>query len=143
VIIPVLDGIGIDLSNIVSTQNNNPLNPFGDADFNGDTVKGSLSSSGYYLGNEHDFYQTVVLSFVGAMSVQGMLGGNGTVQTNWYNGRDANDDYSVDFRLANGFVTALATPECLTWAMMILGFGAIGGAMRRERQRIALRSMPA
>lgn len=35
-------------------------------------------------------------------------------------------------------ITAYAVPEPATWAMMIIGFGAIGGAMRRRGQREAL-----
>jgi hypothetical protein len=37
--------------------------------------------------------------------------------------------------LANEFngVNASATPEPVTWAMLLMGFGALGGAMRRRR----------
>ena len=30
-----------------------------------------------------------------------------------------------------------AVPEQATWAMMILGFGAVGGAMRRRRLKVS------
>lgn len=49
----------------------------------------------------------------------------------------------ASFRLTDGYVAAIgglsvsgAVPEPATWAMMILGFGAVGGAMRR-RQSVA------
>ncbi len=35
------------------------------------------------------------------------------------------------------FAPAAAVPEPATWAMMLLGFGAIGGAMRRRRRSTA------
>ena len=48
--------------------------------------------------------------------------------------RDGGDkDYNdVLFSVSN----AIATPEPLTWSLLIMGFGAIGTAMRRQRGRI-------
>ncbi len=46
--------------------------------------------------------------------------------------------------LSTGFVTASATaataavPEPATWAMMIGGFGAVGGAMRYRRRKVSV-----
>ncbi len=37
-----------------------------------------------------------------------------------------------------GFQTWMAVPEPATWAMMILGFGLVGGAMRRRRVTAAI-----
>ena len=48
-------------------------------------------------------------------------------------GGDGND-YSGNFRIS---ALAAGVPEPATWALMILGFGAVGGAMRR-RARVAL-----
>ena len=54
--------------------------------------------------------------------------GNSVSQYTAVPGGDGND-YSGNFRI----VAALgAVPEPATWALMILGFGAIGGAMRRK-----------
>lgn len=38
----------------------------------------------------------------------------------------------------DGFVMAPAVPEPATWALLILGFGAIGGTMRRQPARLAV-----
>nr|WP_314441485.1 PEPxxWA-CTERM sorting domain-containing protein [uncultured Sphingomonas sp.] len=43
---------------------------------------------------------------------------------------------AADFGIDRVYVTA-AVPEPGTWAMMLLGFGAIGAAMRRRRRPIA------
>lgn len=52
---------------------------------------------------------------------------------------NANWNYFADFgnaRFSANFSPASAVPEPATWAMMILGFGFVGGAMRRRnRQR--------
>ena len=42
----------------------------------------------------------------------------------------------VDLVLDNVSVTGPAVPEPATWAFMIVGFGAVGGAMRRTRRRV-------
>ena len=50
-----------------------------------------------------------------------------------------NGEYSYDSTGLNGRITQLAAvPEASSWAMMVIGFGAVGGAMRR-RQRAAAR----
>lgn len=47
------------------------------------------------------------------------------------NGLNAGDAFSLT-------VTAGAVPEPATWAMMIAGFGLVGGVMRRRQDKIAL-----
>ncbi|NTZ43843.1 PEP-CTERM sorting domain-containing protein [Altererythrobacter sp. SALINAS58] len=42
--------------------------------------------------------------------------------------------YSLALPVASGEITA-AVPEPTTWAMMLLGFGFIGGAMRSAKRR--------
>ncbi len=44
----------------------------------------------------------------------------------------------ADVREASPFAATPAVPEPATWAMMLLGFGAIGGALR-GRQKVAAR----
>ena len=48
------------------------------------------------------------------------------------NGSNSNDSV-----LVSGFVSG-AIPESATWAMMIMGFGLIGAAMRRAKPRVAV-----
>lgn len=43
---------------------------------------------------------------------------------------------------AGGFATA-AVPEPATWALMLLGFGAVGAALRRDRRRVSGAAVPA
>ncbi|NTZ42149.1 PEPxxWA-CTERM sorting domain-containing protein [Altererythrobacter sp. SALINAS58] len=58
----------------------------------------------------------------------GLLLGNGVVVL----------DYDVEFEVAGAPLAAV--PEPTTWAMMLLGFGFIGGAMRsaKRRQKMAV-----
>ncbi|MEO9467510.1 PEPxxWA-CTERM sorting domain-containing protein [Parasphingorhabdus sp.] len=48
-------------------------------------------------------------------------------------GASGGDGYSVDYLSLVGDVAG-AVPEPATWAFMIFGFGAVGGAMRRQRK---------
>ena len=41
---------------------------------------------------------------------------------------------AADFAIDRVYVTA-AVPEPSTWALMLLGFGAVGGAMRMKRRK--------
>lgn len=52
-------------------------------------------------------------------------------------------NYLVRYQQVNGSGSAVGTPvgavpEPSTWAMMLLGFGAIGASMRRKRKPITL-----
>jgi hypothetical protein len=51
----------------------------------------------------------------------------------------------TSFNLADLTITGtgISVPEPATWMMMILGFGAIGGVMRRRRQPGSVSVMPA
>lgn len=44
-------------------------------------------------------------------------------------------------QLGTGFAATAAVPEPATWAMMLMGFGAMGFALRRNRRRTALLQM--
>jgi hypothetical protein len=80
------------------------------------------------------------ISFAGAAANAGPLTGSGTIS---FSGRRyGTSGYGLAFRLTDGFVRS-AAPEPESWALMILGFGAIGSAMRRERRRIGLKAIPA
>lgn len=67
-----------------------------------------------------------VLSWSGRSSI--MLG-----QGNLYFTTLITDGPRADYQLANQITSAV--PEPATWMMMILGVGAIGGALRRRRQQ--------
>ncbi|UUR08235.1 PEPxxWA-CTERM sorting domain-containing protein [Sphingomonas glaciei] len=57
-------------------------------------------------------------------------------------GFDTNGTGVVDLRQVRlGGVTMTAVPEPGTWAMMLLGFGAIGASMRRNRRRSTAKLM--
>jgi PEP-CTERM motif len=58
-----------------------------------------------------------------------IVGGIGNVVLSGPNGGELYGDYSVDS------VTIAAVPEPATWAMMIIGFGGAGAAMRRLRAK--------
>jgi hypothetical protein len=45
---------------------------------------------------------------------------------------------SVNVTGGAGIFTIAAVPESATWAMMIIGFGAVGGTLRRRSGRVAL-----
>jgi hypothetical protein len=60
----------------------------------------------------------------------------------------ATKDYLLNFNFISGKTPAKdvlldavnlssAVPETSTWAMMILGLGAVGGALRRRRQSVS------
>jgi len=49
------------------------------------------------------------------------------------------NSYDLAFKVTTLDGPLGAVPEPSTWALTILGFGLVGGAMRRQRRRIALR----
>ncbi|WP_375290925.1 PEPxxWA-CTERM sorting domain-containing protein [Qipengyuania sp.] len=75
----------------------------------------------------------------------GLTGGDayvgGKLMTNWAsiysNCKGAANNCDANFRVT-GDITAAAVPEPAAWALFILGFGAVGGAMRTSRKRTAV-----
>ena len=53
-------------------------------------------------------------------------------------GIDGTNNEIADFLQGSGMLTARAVPEPATWLTMLLGFGLIGGALRRNPRRVAL-----
>ena len=47
------------------------------------------------------------------------------------------NDFAVDNVAFTGPAPAAAVPETASWAMMVGGFGILGGAMRRQRMRVS------
>jgi hypothetical protein len=111
-----------------------------DIDFVGDDADGHLTVSGYRSPSPAA-PQALDVSYAGASAFLAPLTGSGTTVAG-LTGGFGHDLYNIDFKLTEGFVQ-LATPDAESWALMILGFGAIGSAMRRERRRIVAKVMPA
>jgi hypothetical protein len=51
------------------------------------------------------------------------------------NGGDVPTEIFFDSHTLGTFSTAAAVPEPSTWAMMLVGFGGLGGVVRRSRRR--------
>ncbi|WEK44155.1 MAG: PEPxxWA-CTERM sorting domain-containing protein [Candidatus Sphingomonas colombiensis] len=102
-----------------------------------------------------DTYNSLTLHFVGGSSItyvggqiindlvfpsgnQSANGSNGVVTYNANGGPLINGaTFSSEQNSFEFDNLARAVPEPATWALMILGFGAIGGAMRRRRTSVA------
>ena len=97
---------------------------------------GNLFSSGASAGSvASNFYNTFgsyVSSNSGAPRAINAGGLNGNVWLIAAGGIDRNFD---GFKLSQ--ITATAVPEPATWALMILGFGAVGFAMRSRRATVS------
>ncbi len=65
--------------------------------------------------------------------------GAGKLLTNWSgiyaNCRGAGNNCDTNFRVTGDLAAAPAVPEPSTWAMLIMGFGLLGGVLRRSQQR--------
>lgn len=93
---------------------------------------------GFCGGSSTDPYNnagsTVVTALANCTNASvGEIGGNTLV------------DYNLDF--VNGYLAGTiainALPECSTWAMMIVGVGAVGGALRRRKAAVVRTSRAA
>lgn len=110
---------------------------YGYADYTGNVNHGNFAIGGPLFGNEPDFWQSVSFDFSGASTASGPLHGSGIASVSFYNPFPGiYDTYNVTFELTSGSVVGTAAPEPSAWAMMIVGFGAIGGMMRRQRRTV-------
>lgn len=67
------------------------------------------------------------------------LGATGTFRTGPGSGADVTFRPSrITLNLVDGSINAPAVPEPATWALLILGFGAVGAAMRRRGAGVAI-----
>ena len=108
---------------------------FGDSggDNDGPVTISAYSASNVLLGSVTDTYpsgfsagKTQTLNFLGAKYyVASSLGGE-------------NNDNSIFWDISNFRAAVGAVPEPASWAMMLVGFGVVGSAMRR-RQRATVR----
>jgi hypothetical protein len=78
-------------------------------------------------GVEFDFLRTGVVEFATLLNQALIEGGNNTITVKGSIGAGGNGAYTGTLSFANN-----AVPEPGTWAMMLLGFGAVGFAMRRR-----------
>lgn len=84
----------------------------------------------YPYNNE---YARLDLRFGGASPTEGPLSGFGKLQYEYRYGE--NSDMDIRFKLTHGWVVHAGAnvPEPAAWAMMIAGFGLVGGVARRRR----------
>ena len=89
-------------------------------------------SAGNFLA---DYYGSQTGYYGGAVGAQTYAGGNGPGARNGYE----------DFALANYRAVLVTTgvPEPTTWTMLIVGFGMVGGTLRRRRTIASAISYPA
>lgn len=83
---------------------------------------GNLFSDTFELGNGQNF--------IGARATDGQLITRASFTT------DGTIEDARQFRLG-GFADVGVIPEPATWAMLVLGFGAVGNTLRRRRQAFA------
>ncbi|WP_339693376.1 PEPxxWA-CTERM sorting domain-containing protein [uncultured Parasphingorhabdus sp.] len=86
---------------------------------------GHSAAFGSLVGRINGVYQTIGANYSGPAWQTGSL------EVFYWdsNNFDNSGDISFDINAVSG-----AVPEPATWAFMIFGFGAIGGAMRRQRK---------
>jgi hypothetical protein len=95
-----------------------------------DTSSASVNFTSAYLWDGTNSYALSLLYSFGSLEAWGLAdttlaAGNYTLYINGNNSRTGS---------LGGTVTIQAVPEPATWAMMILGFGAVGFVLRRKRK---------
>lgn len=100
---------------LAAAFNNNPANSL--------TIEGFLNNS-----------STGLINIANLGQFQNVLGGAlGNVDRLVFDGFGGGGGFVLDNVVLDGAIGS-AVPEPAAWAFMILGFGAIGGAMRRQRK---------
>jgi PEP-CTERM motif len=103
----------------VSTVDNNPLNINNLANYEMIGIGSRVFADNFFRGTEGvTLYQDVYVFDESIDTVSAYVDDFG------------NDNVNYAFRLVGG-----AVPEPSTWAMMLLGFGFVGGAMRSAKRR--------
>lgn len=125
------DFLRLEFSKAV-TLNSVSLAAFGDTDAwvsYGSTATKMTSGSGWtsFIGNGNNY--------VGGTSNRSFNPAVNTAATVWLIGAGRGTGSDDSFKLSSIGVTA-AVPEPASWAMMIIGFGAVGSAMRRRKGKV-------
>ena len=120
--------VGAGLSFGGTASNNLLMYPPGSADFSGGAVNGSFSALAYAFSDPNSPVQ-ISFAFANA-GPPGPLSGSGSAYSDY-----SNTTITVAYLLTSGSVTAAAVPEPAAWSLMIVGIGAIGGALRRRRRQ--------
>jgi hypothetical protein len=103
-------------------------------DFSVNLPNWSLNAGNYFLAlnvgpNQYDMHWTIPTS--------GFLAGGSYISSTGAPGSFTPYSWEHDFVLTGDVAgAAAAVPEPSTWAMMLVGFGAIGFAMRKQRQTV-------
>jgi hypothetical protein len=134
----LLNGSAEDIANQQAAIDSLP----GDFQFDGDW--GALADNTIFTltnGNQLNFGETMFgLTIIGA-HFGNVAGDAGNVSVFWLFdfGTEGADFVTLDdptgWSNATLYTTGSGVPEPATWAMMLLGFGAAGTAMRRSRRR--------
>lgn len=101
----------------------------------------TLGTTGWNFGTDYefsfDFGPNNLQVFVGGVKELDITGSFANGSLGFYNFSQAGVRYSAFTQDEGSFPPPSgAVPEPTTWAMMILGFGMVGGAMRRRRQMV-------
>jgi hypothetical protein len=115
-----MDGANFDTANF--TENSLVLT---------DVVSGGATNwTQIFTANSAGFFNSIAL---GDNNFSGLTYGvaNDTLTVNWVGTEQRQATYAANFTFGGG-----AVPEPATWAMMILGFGLVGGAMRSRRSAV-------
>lgn len=115
------------------------LTNFGSYDFSGGAMPAVLEFSGTafdYDPGSGNLLMQVNISNIGASGGWGFLAADnsGTVTSRYYAEAGNATGLVGSIGLVTEFDFVTPVPEPATWAFMIFGFGAIGGALRRNRK---------
>lgn len=89
----------------------------------GSWTQGGLTAA---YGSLVDTTNPLAFQFVGAgLSTFYTVGSTGTLSLSYFDSNNFDNTGSITFKLA-------AVPEPASWALMIMGFGAVGAALRRR-----------
>jgi hypothetical protein len=134
-------GPGVEVSNIADSTGTIDISGTNIlVDFSGDSSWNSAAFNGWILSDQTDSLAAILgvtinpATNMSGFSLSNISWTGDTIAVNWQ-GLAFNPDtvVSLDVVTSQG-----AVPEPATWAMMLLGFGAAGTAIRRSRRKTGL-----